>query len=139
MRQDFFMQQQTPSKKIRLLIATQYLNAGGVGRQIQYMVRYLDATRFDIHLAVFCEKDLFFTDLLQNARVQAHVLASTKLNPLRTWWSMVWLCQRLQPDIVHLMGGKANHIGGFINYFLRATAVLFSVRSANNRRLNHLL
>ena len=64
----------TKHKKIKLLIATEYLNEGGVGRQIQYLVHHLDDKRFDVHLAVLRSKDLFFTDLLDSEKVRVHVL-----------------------------------------------------------------
>jgi glycosyltransferase involved in cell wall biosynthesis len=129
----------TGNRKIKLLIATQYLNEGGVGRQIQYLVNHLDQTHFDLHLAVFCGEDLFFTELCDSAKVRLHLLSQGRQRNLGTWHAMVKLCRALKPDILHLFGGKANHIAGFASFFCHLPVVLFSVRSANNRTMNHIL
>ncbi len=127
------------NQKIKLLIATQYLNEGGVGRQIQYLVHHLDYRRFDLHLAVFRNKDLFFTELLNSEKVHVHILDRGRQIGIRTWFDMIGLCRELRPDILHLFGGKANHLGGFASLFFHVPVVIFSVRSANNRTMNHLL
>ena len=129
----------TKDKKIKLLIATEYLNEGGVGRQIQYLAQHLDDKRFDVHLAVLRNKDIFFTDLLNNEKVRVHVLSRGKQSEIRTWLGLTGLCRQLRPDILHLFGGRANHLGGFSSMFVHMPIVLFSVRSANNRVVNHLL
>jgi glycosyltransferase involved in cell wall biosynthesis len=129
----------TRNEKITLLIATQYLNEGGVGRQIQYLVNHLDHTHFDVHLVVFCAKDLFFTKLLDNEKVRVHMLNQGRRIGIRTWLAMIKLCRELRPDILHLFGGKANHLGGLASFFLHVPVLIFSVRSANNRTMNHIL
>jgi glycosyltransferase involved in cell wall biosynthesis len=129
----------TRNKKIKLLIVTQYLNEGGVGRQIQYLVQHLDPTRFDLHLAIMHGQDLFFTALLESDQVQAQILNHGRPFGVRTGLAMIGLCRKLQPDILHLFGGKANHLGGFTSFFFRVPVLIFSVRSANNRTVNHLL
>jgi glycosyltransferase involved in cell wall biosynthesis len=129
----------TRHEKIKLLIATQYLNEGGVGRQIQYLVRHLDPTYFDIHLAVLCGRDLFFTDICHSAKVHVRILNQGRRIGLRTWLDLIALCRELQPDIVHLFGGKANHLGGLASFFGHMPVLIFSVRSANKRRVNHIL
>ena len=127
------------NEKITILIATEYLNEGGVGRQIQYLVNHLDHTRFDLHLAIFRGKDLFFTELLASQKVRAQVLNPGRRIGIRTWFELVRLCRELKPDILHLFGGKANHLGGFMSFFCHVPVVIFSVRSANNRTTNHIL
>ncbi|RMF57117.1 MAG: glycosyltransferase, partial [Calditrichaeota bacterium] len=127
------------NRKVRLLIATQYLNEGGVGRQIHYLARHLDSRCFDVHLAVFRAKHLFFTDLFNGEQVCARVLNGGRQVGIRTAAELIEMCRDLRPDILHLFGGKANHLGGLATLFFDVPAVIFSVRSANNRLVNHLL
>jgi glycosyltransferase involved in cell wall biosynthesis len=127
------------NNKIRLFIGTEYLNEGGVGRQIQYLVHHLDHTRFDLHLVIFREKDLFFIKLLNSEKVCVHMLNRKRRIGFRSWLEMVRICRLLRPDILHLFGGMANHLGGFASFFCHVPVIIFSMRSANNRTVNHVL
>jgi len=120
-------------------MGTQFLNEGGVGRQIQYLVNGIDVEQYELHLALFCKKDLFFTDLLCSDRVTVHLLGRGRQIGPRTFVEMIGLGRRLRPRILHLWGGKANHLGGLASFFFAVPTVIFSVRSANNRFINHLL
>jgi glycosyltransferase involved in cell wall biosynthesis len=98
------------ARRIRVLIGTEYLNEGGVGRQIDYLVRELDTDRFEVHLAVFRKKDLFFTDLLEIDRVRTFLVAGGRGVGPRSWLALARAFREIRPDIVHLFGGKANHM-----------------------------
>ncbi len=126
------------NEKIKLLIVTQYLNEGGVARQIEYLVHHLDHTRFDLHLAILSGTDIFFSELLRSDKVNTQILNRGRRVGVRTGLEMIRLCRELQPDILHLFGGLANHLGGFTSLFVNVPVVIFSVRSANNRTANHL-
>lgn len=125
--------------RVRLLIGTEYLNEGGVGRQIHYLVNHLDPERFELHLAVLRGRDLFFTDLFESDRVEARLLNRGRGVGPRSWVEMAGLFRSLEPDIVHLFGGKANHIGGLASLFARLPVLIFSVRSATGSRVNDVV
>ena len=125
--------------RLRLLIGTEYLNEGGVGRQIHYLVNHLDQERFEVHLAILRDRDLFFTDLLEDERVRTTLVNGGKGVGLRGLAGMARRFRSLRPDIVHLFGGKANHIGGFASIFSPVPVLIFSVRSATGRRVNDIV
>ena len=125
--------------KIRLLIGTEYLNEGGVGRQIHYLANHLDPERFEVHLAILRDRDIFFTDLLEDERVRTVLVNGGRGVGLRGLAGMARLYRSLRPDIVHLFGGKANHIGGFASIFSPVPALIFSVRSATGSRVNDIV
>jgi glycosyltransferase involved in cell wall biosynthesis len=125
--------------RVRLLIGTEFLNEGGVGRQIHYLVNHLDPERFEIHLAILRDRDLFFTDLLDDERVRAVLVNGGRGVGLRGLAGIVRLFRSLRPDIVHLFGGKANHIGGFASIFSPVPVLIFSVRSVTSSRVNDVV
>ena len=125
--------------RLRLLIGTEYLNEGGVGRQIDYLVQELDADRFEIHLAVFRKKDLFFTGLFEHEGVKAFLLDEGRGVGPRSWLALGRAFRAIRPDIVHLFGGKANHIAGLVRMFSPVPAMIFSVRSATKSTVNDIV
>lgn len=126
-------------ERVRLLLGTEYLNEGGVGRQIEYLVNHLDPDRFEVHLALLRDRDLFFTDVMESERVSVRLINGGRGVGLRGLVGMARLFSSLRPDIVHLFGGKANHIAGAASILSPVPVLIFSVRSATGSRVNDIV
>ncbi len=126
-----------PQKKIKVLLVIPYLHQGGAERQVNYLAENLDRDRFEVHVAYFYNRDIFFKNLIRNPTA-AHLLGSGKKMTLRTIWDFIRLNRELKPDILHLYTQRGNYVGGFSSLFFNVPVIIFSMRGANNRKYNHI-
>src|SRR4030095_16306664 len=114
---------------VKVLIVLPSLHQGGVERQVSYLYRHLDRNRFEVHLAYFKNRDIFYKHLAEDQN--AHLVGSGKKTTFDTFFSLVKLLKRLKPDILHLYTESAILFGWLASFLVKIPLVLFAVRVTN--------
>src|SRR4030095_2707816 len=125
------------SSRTKVLIVLPSLHQGGVERQGSYLFRHLNRELFEVHLAYFKDRDIFYKQVAEHPH--SHRVASGRKTSFDTFWGLYRLVKKLKPQVLHLYTESANQLGAAVSFFTKVPVVLFAIRTTELAARDHHL
>jgi len=128
------------TNKIRVMFIHKSLRQGGTSRQILYLYRGIDRSRFEPSFILYRKDRIFYDEWLSDDRV--HLLRQDDDNYLQRMRRLGQLVAREQPDIIESFNPSMNKLLFRISLFYKMPRLYASVRNTNltsGKRLRQFL